>query len=92
MNNGEIVLSLFDEIHQDILQDYYREEDKAYFLGYCFDFEWFAKNRCPNWHKVLKLDNDTLLRYLDFNCLNHTINIACFTYHEQKMQEVLKNE
>lgn len=92
MNNSEVVLKLFQEIHQSILESYCIENDKSSILKNHSDFDFFARNRCPEWHRLLNFDDEILLQYFDFGVFNHKLNVACFDYHHEKMQEVLGNE
>lgn len=92
MNNSEFILEVFRQIHQDILESYQTENNQASVLKNHSDFEFFVRNRCPEWHRVLNLDDEYFLQYFDYSLLNHAMNVACFNFCLEKIQEMLSNE
>lgn len=73
---------IFNKILNGFLDDYHSENDKDYLLRSNLDYEFFVRNRCPNWIFEFGFAD---MEGLDIDAVNHYFNLCCYAYFRRSL-------
>lgn len=87
MENSLLILCIFNRVVQDFWEAYQSDDDPSYILKSHLDYDFFVRNRCPDWAYELDLLDFQIESYFDKYAINHLFNLACYQFFKDELSK-----